>query len=90
VDSQDRVYVFHRKDPPIIVFDRDGNFLSSWGNGAILFAQGIYIGPDDIVYLTDRDDHVALKFTLDGRPLQILGTRGQCCGPADPSTCHLA
>ena len=77
VDSQDRVYVFHRKDPPIIVFDRDGNFLSSWGNGAILFAHGIYIGPDDIVYLTDRDDHVALKITLDGRPLQILGTRGQ-------------
>ena len=33
VDSQDRVYAFQRKDPPIIVFDREGNFLSSWGNG---------------------------------------------------------
>ena len=77
VDSQDRVYVFHRKDPPIYVFDRDGNFLSSWGNGGITFAHGIYIGPDDIIYLTDRDDHVTLKFTLDGRPMQILGTRGQ-------------
>ena len=77
VDSQDRVYVFHRKDPPIIVFDREGNFISSWGNGSINFAHGLHIGPDDVIYLTDRDDHVALKFTLDGRVLMILGTRGQ-------------
>ena len=77
VDSQDRVYAFQREDPPIIVFDREGNFISSWGNGAINFAHGIYIGPDDLLYLTDRDDHVALKFTLDGKALLILGTRGQ-------------
>jgi hypothetical protein len=24
-DSQDRLYVFQRKDPPVVVFDRDGN-----------------------------------------------------------------
>ena len=30
-DSQDRVYVFQRKDPPVQVFDRDGNHRSSWG-----------------------------------------------------------
>jgi hypothetical protein len=40
-------------------------------------SAGIYIGPDNIVYLTDRDDHVALKFTLDGRPLSILGDQGK-------------
>ena len=26
-DSQDRVYVFQRKDPPVMIFDRDGNCL---------------------------------------------------------------
>jgi len=77
VDSQDRVYAFQRKDPPVLVFDRDGNFLQAWGSKAIRDPHGIYIGPDDIVYLTDRDDHVALKFTLDGRPLWIVGERGQ-------------
>jgi DNA-binding beta-propeller fold protein YncE len=77
VDSQDRVYAFQRKDPPVLVFDRDGNFLQSWGSRAIRDPHGIYIGPDDIVYLTDRDDHVALKFTLDGRPLSVLGERGK-------------
>jgi len=28
-DSQDRVYVFQRTNPPVMVFDRDGNYRSS-------------------------------------------------------------
>ena len=35
------------------------------------------IGADDAIYLTDRDEHVAIKYTLDGKPLLVLGTRGQ-------------
>ncbi len=27
-DSQDRVYVFQRAEPPVVVFDRHGNFVS--------------------------------------------------------------
>ena len=30
-DSQDRVYVFNRSEHPVIVYDRDGTFLSSLG-----------------------------------------------------------
>jgi DNA-binding beta-propeller fold protein YncE len=75
VDSQDRVYAFQRKDPPVAVFDRDGNFLSSWGNGAFLFPHGISI-TDDIVYLTDRDSSVCIVYTLDGKPIQMLGRHG--------------
>ncbi|HET6316518.1 MAG TPA: hypothetical protein VFG86_08670, partial [Chloroflexota bacterium] len=32
-DSHDRVYVFNRSEHPVIVYDRDGAFLSSWGEG---------------------------------------------------------
>jgi DNA-binding beta-propeller fold protein YncE len=74
-DSQDRVYAFQRKDPPIVIFDREGKFLSSWGNGAFLFAHGIFID-HDIVYLTDRDSSVCLVYTLDGKPIQMLGRHG--------------
>ena len=74
-DSQDRVYAFQRKDPPVLVFDRDGNFLNSWGNGAFLFAHGISI-TDDTVYLTDRDSSVCIIYTLDGKPIQMLGRHG--------------
>ena len=34
-DSADRVFVFHRGEPPIVVFDRDGKFLRSWGDGLV-------------------------------------------------------
>ena len=74
-DSQDRVYAFQRQDPPVMVFDRDGNYLNRWGIGAITDPHGMTI-VDDIVYVTDRSDHVAVKFTLDGKPLQVIGDRG--------------
>src|SRR5438128_12245211 len=74
-DSQDRVYVFQRKDPPVMVFDRDGNYLYCWGIGAITDPHGMTI-VDDILYITDRSDSVAVTFTLDGKPLQVIGNRG--------------
>ncbi len=74
-DSQDRVYAFQRKEPPIVIFDRQGNYLGSWGINAITNPHGIFI-KDDIVYITDREDSVCLRYTLDGKPLQILGERG--------------
>ena len=75
-DSQDRVYAFQRKDPPIVVFDRNGQYLTSWGSGLITDPHGIAI-KDDVIYVTDRNDHLAMKFTLDGKPLLTLGVRGQ-------------
>lgn len=74
-DSQDNVYVFQRQDPPVMVFDRAGRYLRCWGIGAIADPHGITI-QDDIVYITDRSDQVAVKFTLDGKPLQVIGDRG--------------
>jgi len=59
----------------VVVFDRDGRSLSSWGNGAFLFAHGISIAADTI-YLTDRDSSVCLVYTLDGKPIQLLGRHG--------------
>ena len=75
-DSQDRVYAFQRAEPPVVIFDRDGNYLSSWGNGRYENPHGIYIA-DDIVYLTDREGSIAEKCTLDGAPLLTIGTKGE-------------
>ena len=74
-DSQDRLYVFQRKDPPVVVFDNKGNYLDAWGHGAFNSPHGMSIS-DDVVYLTDRDDSVAVSYTLEGRPLMVLGERG--------------
>ena len=74
-DSEDRVYAFQRKDPPVVIFDTDGNLVDSWGNGSFLYAHGIYI-EDDTVYLTDRDSSICMLYTLDGKPIQMLGRHG--------------
>ena len=77
VDSQDRVYVCHqRQDPPIIVFDRDGNYLSSWGTDEINEGHIMTIAPDDSMYLVDRGAHQALHLRLDGERLMELGRKG--------------
>jgi len=40
-DSQDRVYIFNRSDHPLMVFDREGNFLQEWGREYLTDAHGI-------------------------------------------------
>ena len=76
-DSQDRVYCFNRDpDHPICIFDRDGNFLSSWGAGSIAFAHAIYLDKEDNVWLVDRNHHQVYKYTKDGQLLMTIGEEG--------------
>ncbi len=77
VDSQDRVYVFQRYGPPVLVFNSGGGLLTAWPrrDGQLEDAHHIYIGPDDGVYLADRDAHQVLKFTTDGELIMALGHR---------------
>lgn len=77
VDSQDRVHVFTRSNPPYRVFDRSGKLLYAWGDQIFMDAHGICIGPDDSVYLVDREPQLVYKFTNDGRHLLTLGKRDQ-------------
>ena len=78
VDSQDRVYLCQQQqDPPVLVLDRDGNFLDSWGSGYVVEPHTMYIGPDDVIYLADRGAHVAMKLSVTGEVLLEVGNRGQ-------------
>src|SRR6202795_3214433 len=43
VDSRDRIYVFNRGAHPMVVLDREGNFLRSWGEGLFNRAHGLHI-----------------------------------------------
>src|ERR671930_1540529 len=73
VDRQDRVYAFNRGQHPMIVFDRDGNFLRSWGEGLFNRAHGLHIDADDNLYCTDDGDHTVRKCTIDGKVLLTIG-----------------
>ena len=77
VDHKDQVYVFNRGEHPMIVFDREGNFLRSWGEDIFKRAHGLHIGPDETVYCTDDGDHTMRQCTLDGKVLLELGIPGK-------------
>jgi DNA-binding beta-propeller fold protein YncE len=74
-DSQDRVFVFCRGNHPILIFDRNGDFISCWGEGYFREPHGIFIGPDNAVYLTDSQSHTVEKFTPGGEMQMRLGTK---------------
>jgi len=73
VDATDNVFCFTRGEHPVIVFDRDGNFVRSWGEGLVRRAHGITIDADGMVWLTDDLHHTVRKFTPDGKCLLVIG-----------------
>ena len=76
-DSQDRVYLFNRSDHPLVVMDRDGNFLTSWGEGTLPDAHGMFIDADENIYMPVKNSHVVLKYSSSGNLLMTLGTWDQ-------------
>jgi sugar lactone lactonase YvrE len=79
-DSRDRVYVLTRGDARVIVYERDGTFVGSWGEDIFTpRTHGICIGPDDSVWTVDDGDHTVRKFTTDGKQLMVIGTPGVAC-----------
>lgn len=77
VDSKDNVYALTRGEHPVIVFDRDGNFLRAWGEGLFKRPHGIHIAPDDAVFIADDGNHTVRKFTPEGKLLMTLGVENQ-------------
>jgi DNA-binding beta-propeller fold protein YncE len=75
IDAQDRVYVLSRGAHPVMVFDREGNLLSSWGKGFFDRAHGTCLGSDGSVYCTDDGNHTVSKFTPNGKLLLTLGEK---------------
>lgn len=75
VDSKSRVYVFARGEHPITVFNRDGDFIRSMGEG--MFSQrahGICIDGEDAIYCVDDGLHTVQKFSVDGKLLLTIGS----------------
>ena len=81
VDADDRVYVFNRGGHPVIIFEPDGSFVGSWGDGLFTRPHGLTIAPDaergQVLYCVDDMGHWVGKFSLDGELLMQIGARGQ-------------
>lgn len=80
-DSDGRVYLFNRSDHPMIVLDRDGQFVESWDAPGLTSAHGSHIDKADNVYVAVMYSHVVDKFDRAGNLLLTLGSRDEPSNP---------
>ena len=79
VNSKDEIYIFSRGIHPIKIWDIEGHFISSWGEGEYGSPHGIFIDPDDNVWLVDSNYHLVTQHKPDG---EILNTWGRKLQPS--------
>ena len=74
IDSKDHVYLTRRDPPAILVYDREGRFLSTLGEGILSNPHNIWIDPSDRLFCADVDDHTIRIFDTSGELLHTWGT----------------
>jgi DNA-binding beta-propeller fold protein YncE len=77
VDRDDRVYLATRVRSCIFVYQRDGTFVRTWGEG--MFSDrlhGLTMDPDGTLLVVDDAGHSVRRFTTDGEELGAIGPVG--------------
>lgn len=76
-DSQGRIFIHHTGRQSVVVFDPEGNYLSSWGDQYQGGAHGIFLNREEegeFLYLSATSLGFVAKTTLDGREMFRIGT----------------
>jgi DNA-binding beta-propeller fold protein YncE len=76
VGSNDRVYVFNRGETAVLVFEPNGEFVESWGEGEFVRPHGITAAGDSNLYLTDDLGHRVSRFSVAGSHIRNIGPFG--------------
>jgi len=74
VDSKGTIYEIQRGDKadPIVVIDRDGKVLRSWGKGDYKIPHSIRIDPVGNVWTVDAASSTVIKYSPLGRKLMTI------------------
>jgi hypothetical protein len=92
VDRKGNIYLLQRgeKADPVVVIDRQGHVLRSWGKGLYKIPHSIRIDSAGNVWTTDAESSTVLKFTPAGKRLmqievgeQPTGRRSRFVGTTD-------
>ncbi len=88
-DSTGRVYVADTYNARVQVFDPDGTFVTMWGatnawgqpatgtgDGEFNTPLGLTVGPNDLVYVADHNNHRIQVFEPDGTFVRKWGSQG--------------
>src|SRR4051794_25624222 len=74
MDNAGTIYVLQRgeKADPLLVVDRDGKILRSWGKGMYKIPHSIRIDPQGNIWTVDSGSSMILKFTPKGEKLMEI------------------
>ena len=74
VDSKGNIYEIQRGDrtDPIVVLDRDGKVLRSWGKGDYKIPHSIRIDPAGNVWTVDAGSSIVVKYSPLGKKLMTI------------------
>ena len=76
-DADGNLVVLHRGPQAIMVFDSEGRFLRSFGEGLFRRSHSLTIDQDGNYWTTDFGTHVVMKLSPAGEVLLTLGTVGE-------------
>lgn len=82
-DKNGLIYLLQRGDKadPVIVVDRSGKVVRSWGKGLYTMPHAIRVDPQGNVWTTDAASSMVYKFSPEGKTLLTIEVGGQ------PSPC---
>ena len=88
LDKDENVYASDEWLNKVLVFDKDGNTLNSWGEagegeGQLNGPSGIAIDADDNLFIVNSLNSRVQKFSKDGHYLGGFGTKGDAEGQLD-------
>ena len=70
MDSQGRLFVADRENNRLQIFDQDGNFIDAWTQFGT--PSGLYITPDDVLYVADYGAGIRIGSARDGRVTHFI------------------
>src|ERR1051326_7399578 len=82
MDDKGTFYVLQRgeKADPVLVVNRDGKILRSWGKGMYKIPHSIRIDPQGNIWTVDSGSSMILKFTPQGQKLMEIAVGEQPAG----------
>lgn len=82
VDKEGNIYVADTDNHSIQKFNKDGTFVSRWGDeadseeGKFYYPRGLATSPDGVIYIADSGNNRVQKFDLDGNLINAWGKFG--------------
>src|SRR3984957_8743568 len=77
INSKGHIFILNRGNHPMLEFDQEGNFISSFGEGSPIFhiPHSIRFDSQDNLWYVNSGDNLVVKFDKNFRVQQALGRR---------------